>query len=322
MTASLFISHKSALAYWRTNPPWYVLEGGERDIRSLRSCARTIDEFRLFNVPESEFGEDPIDILVPASNPPRCPDRFKPHKQRHELPHHALYPLWNGVFVVSPELCFIQMCASCSFVEAIELGMELCGTYALRPESSEGMAQRDNVLVNVDSLRRHVESWRGLQGLGMAKKASKYLARGSASPMETKLFLLLCLPLQYGGYNLGLPELNPEFDLDREEMEILRRSKIKPDMLWRKQKLVIEYDGRQHEEESQSKYDVMRKTILEGRGYTVRQVKRHQLYNPLAFDKFATSIRTFLGIRTRPVTLKHQNAREALRASLLGDTSF
>ncbi len=319
MAASLFVSHESALAYWRTNPPWYVMEGGERDIRSLRSCARTIEEFRSFSVPESEFGQTPIDILVPASNPPRCPNRFKPHKQRHELPHHALYPLWEGLFVVSPELCFIQMCASCSFIEALELGMELCGTYALRPDSDEGMAQRDNGLVDVGSLQRHVESWRGLQGLGIARKASKYLVGGSASPMETKLFLLLCLPLQYGGYNLGLPELNPTFKLTREEMEVLRHSKIKPDMLWRKKKLVIEYDGRQHEEESQSKHDAMRKTILERRGYTVRQVKRHQLYNPLAFDQFASSIRTFLGVRQRLTTLKHQYAREDLRAALLGD---
>ena len=316
--ASLFVSHSSALAYWRTNPPWYVLEGGERDIRSIRDCARTLAEFQSLNIPESEFGPAPFDILVPGSNPPRCPERFKPHKQIQRLPHHALYPLWNGVFVVSPELCFVQMCKSLSFVEALELGMELCGTYALRPDSLEGMAQRDYALIDSDALGRHVESWRELRGLVMARKVSRYLTGGSASPMETKLFLLLCLPLQYGGYNLGLPELNPKFDLAPDEMEILRGSSVKPDMLWRKQKLVIEYDGRQHEDEQQARYDAMRKTILEGRGYTVRQIKRHQLYNPLAFESFASSVRSFLGVRQRPVTPKHRHAREELRMALLG----
>ncbi len=318
MAASLFVSHNSALTYWRTNPPWYVLEGKERDIRSLRDCARTMEEFRSFNVPESEFGPAPIDILVPASNPPRCPEKFKLHKQRHQLPHHALYPLWDGVFVVSPELCFVQMCQSLSFIEAVELGMELCGTYALRPENIEGMVQRNYPLIDVGLLRRHVDSWHGLSGIGIARKAAKYLNGGSASPTETKLFLLLCLPLQYGGYNLGLPELNPELDLKPHEMEILRGSSVKPDMLWRKEKLIIEYDGRQHEEEQQSKYDAMRKTILEGRGYTVRQIKRHQLYHPLAFANFATSIRVFLGVRQRPVTPKHQYARAELYETLLG----
>ena len=317
MATSLFISHGSALTYWRTNPPWYVLEGGERDIRSLRTCARTVEEFRSFNVPESEFGQEPIDILVPASNPPRCPDRFKPHKQRAQLPHHALYPLWNGVFVVSPELCFVQMCNSLSFIETLELGMELCGTYALRPDGLEDLGQRDYALIDTVPFRRSIESWQGVQGVATARKAARYLVGGSASPMETKLYLLLCLPLQYGGYNLGIPELNPKFDLEPAEIEILRRSSVKPDMLWRKKKLVIEYDGRQHEEEQQSRYDALRKTILEGRGFTVRQIKRHQLYNPLAFDSFASSIGSFLGVRRRPSTLKHRRAREELQATLL-----
>ena len=319
MAASLFVSHGSALHYWRTNPPWYVLEGADRDIRSLRGCARTIDEFQSFSVPESEFGQPPFDILVPASNPPRCPDRFRPRKQSGKLPHHALYPLWGGIHVVSPELCYVQMCKSLSFIEALELGMELCGTYALRPDSLEGMAQRDYTLIDAVAFRRHAESWRGMHGIATARTASKYLVGNSASPMETKLYLLLCLPLQYGGYNLGFPELNPQFDLEAEEMAILQRSKVKPDMLWRKKKLVIEYDGRQHEEEQQSKYDALRKTVLEGRGYTVRQVKRQQLYNPLAFHSFACSVGSFLGVRQRPVTTKHQLARERLRAELLAD---
>ena len=207
---------------------------------------------------------------------------------------------------------------SLTFVEALELGMELCGTYALRPEGLEGMAQRNNQLMDAEALRRHLRSWQGLNGLTLARKVAKYLSSGSASPMETKLYLLLCLPLQYGGYNLGHPELNPEIGLDPEEMEILRNTKVKPDMLWRKQGLIIEYDGSQHEEEQQARYDALRITILEGKGYTVRRVKRHQLYNPLAFDSFATSTAALLNVRQRPATPKHQIAREGLRGALLG----
>lgn len=283
---------------------------------------RTIEEFKAANVPESEFGEPPLDIMVPAANPPRCPDRFKPHRQRLQLPRHALYPLWDGVHVVSPELCFVQMCQSLSLVEAIELGMELCGTYALRPDSTENKAGRDYALIDSESLEDHLQSWQGLVGLPLARRAAHYIAGGSASPMETKLYMLLCLPLQYGGYNLGRPELNPEIKLTPAEMEILHVTKIKPDVLWRKQKLIAEYDGRQHEEDAQSKYDALRITILESRGYTVKRISRHQMYNPLAFDSFATSIRTFLGIRQRPVTTKHQIARDNLRTILLPEKAF
>jgi len=57
------------------------------------------------------------------------------------------------------------MCQSLSFVEALELGMELCGTYALRPGGIEGMAQRDYPLVDVETLRRHSRVWQGFSGL-------------------------------------------------------------------------------------------------------------------------------------------------------------
>ena len=318
MGGSLYISHRSALEFWRTNPSWYVLEGRDRNIRSLRDCMRTTADFLSANIPESEFGQPPFDILVPASKSPRCPDRFRPHKQSCQLPRHALYPLWDGIYVVSPELCFVQMCANQSLVEALELGMEFCGTYALRPDYAEGKAQRDYPLIDAATLSKRLETWKGLNGIELARKAARYLAAGSASPMETKLFLLLCLPLQYGGYNLGWPLLNPELRLTSEEAEILRVTKIKPDMLWKNPKLVIEFDGRQHEEEQQSKYDALRQTVLENRGYTVFRIMRHQVYNPLAFDKFASTARRFLGIRTRPVTMKHQFAREELRSKLLG----
>ena len=279
---------------------------------------RTAAEFQSANIPESEFGEPPFDILVPASSPPRCPERFQPHKQHQQLPRHALYPLWDGIHVVSPELCFVQMCHTLPFAEALELGMEFCGTYALRPDDEGEMAQRDYALMDAETLSRRLQSWQGFNGLKLARKAAKYLAGNSASPMETKLYLLLCLPLQYGGYNLGRPELNPELDLTPAEMEILRSTKIKPDMLWRRQKLVVEYDGRQHEEERQSKRDALRITILESKGYTVYRIMRHQLYNPLAFDSFASTVRTFLGVRNRPATAKHRYAREELRSRLLG----
>ncbi|MCR5582112.1 MAG: DUF559 domain-containing protein [Eggerthellaceae bacterium] len=316
MPASLYVSHDSALAYWRTNPARYVLEGGERNIRSLREGARTAEEFRVANLSELDFGCPPVHILVDASSPPRCPDGYRLHKQYIQLPNHALYPLWDGVHVVSPELCFVQMCHALSLVEAFELGMEFCGTYALRPGSLEGMVQREYALIDATTLPQRLKSWRGLPGLPRARRVAKYLVGGSASPMETKLYLMLCLPLQYGGRNFGRPTLNATIELTPSEREILRVAKVKPDMLWRDKKLIVEYDGRYHEGEEQSKYDALRATILEGRGYEVRRVMRHQMNDPLAFDALADSIGSYLGVRERPATAKHLQARDNLRKSL------
>ena len=54
----LCVSHESALYYWRTNPPWFVMEGADRNIRSLRGTPSDILGFQSFSLSEREFGPD------------------------------------------------------------------------------------------------------------------------------------------------------------------------------------------------------------------------------------------------------------------------
>jgi len=293
-----------------------VLEGARQNIRALSKTPANKAQANLFDIPEIEFGPDPIDVLIPPTGGEHGP-RFRFHEQTAPLPPHALYPLRDGIHVVSPEVCLVQACASKSLVECLQIGMEFCGTYALRPDEEEGMAKRSYVLMDAAAFLRHVTAWNALTGLKQARVVAKYLVNGSASPMETVLYLLLCLPQKYGGYNIARPELNPELELTYQGKEVLRQQKVKPDMLWRKAKLVVEYDGKHHEDEAQRVKDEMRKVVLETMGYTVMQVKRHQVYNPLAFDNVATAIAKKLGKRVRPLTVKQSFARDRLREELL-----
>lgn len=314
--SKLYVSHASALHYWRTNPPQYVLEGADRDIRVLRDCPESDKEIREFYLSEAEFGACPIDVLVPQEAPrPRSILRY--HIQKAPLPHNSLFPLRDGIHVASPALCFVQMCKSISFYDALELGMELCGTYALRPEYLEEKASRNYQFIMAASLGRKLNAWKEIHGLAQARKAARYIIDGAASPMETKLYLLLCLPQMYGGYNLPRPELNLEFDLSEEDSFFLRQNKVKPDLLWRKQRLVIEYDGEYHNDPTQATRDAKRKMILEKLDFTVFTVKKQLIYDPLAFDAFALMLARKLGKRIRPFTAKQRIARDALRYSLL-----
>ena len=195
--------------------------------------------------------------------------------------------------------------------------MELCGTYALRPDSIEDKASRDYQLANVNALSRKVNAWKDLHGLVMARKVARYLANGAASPMESKVYLLLCLPLQYGGYNIERPVINAEIPLDPEGRLILRQDSVKPDFLWRGCKLVLEYDGEYHNDPYQRVKDEKRRAVLESMGYTVIVAKKQQVFDPIAFDGLARTLMQKLGMRSRPLTLKHQLAREALREALL-----
>ena len=313
----LYISHDSALHYWRTNPPFYVLDGLRQNIRKLHGCPSSVEESRSIIASENEFGPRPIDVLVPPNARRIDATRLKHHVQTADLPPHSLCPVYGGIHVVSPELCLLQMCATHSMSEAFEIGMELCGTYALRPSAIEDKADRGYSLVDAARFKRHVETWKGLRGLAAARDVANYLTNGSASPMETKLYLLLCLPQKYGGYNFACPELNPPLDVPFSAREAFRQDKVKPDMLWRKAGVVVEYDGSYHDDERQMARDALRKSIFESMGYTVFTFKRWHVYNPLVFAEMVKALAKRLGKRIRPLTAKQSFARDALREQLL-----
>ena len=316
-SARIYISHKSALFFWRTNPPWYVLEGADRNIRALRNCPSTNKQIRDFRLSEAEFGPKPIDVLVPLHSPrPRSILTY--HIQKAQLPPHSLYPVRDGIHVVSPALCFVQLCNSLPIIEALKLGMELCGTYALRPDGFEDKSSRDYQMMIAAPLARKLETWSDIHGLHQARMVARYLVDRSASPMETNLYLLLCLPQKLGGYNLKRPELNPEIELPVEARLILRQEKIKPDMRWLKEKLIVEYDGEYHNDPTQALKDEKRRVVLETLGYTVIVVKKQQVYDPIAFDGVAIMIAKKCGKRIRALSIKQQVAREQLREGLLG----
>jgi very-short-patch-repair endonuclease len=210
------------------------------------------------------------------------------------------------------------MCNELSLARALEVGMEFCGTYAPRSIDPDDKGMRDYQLMDAARFERHVNAWKGMHGLTQARVVAKYLANGSASPMETKLYLLLCLPQLYGGYNLARPELNAQVDTPEDSMYILRAQHIYPDELWRKAHVVVEYDGEYHNDPRQAARDELRRSILESMGYTVFVFKKQHVYNPLVFDKMVSTVAAKLGRRIRPLSLKQQLARERLREELLG----
>lgn len=313
-TARLYISHNSALFFWRTNPPQYILDDLDTNIRALRGCPSRKEQVDKFALSEAEFGSFPIDVLVPEDGPRPC-SVLKYHPQRHQLPAHSLLPLRDGIFVSSPSLCFVHLCTQLSFVEAAELGMELCGTYALRP--SEGLFSRPYQLERAALLLSKSRKWQNMDGIKLARRVAQYIADGSASPMESKLYLLLSLPQKYGGYNLPKPKLNATLDLPVRERTVLRQEAVRPDFLWPERKLVVEYDGGYHDDQAQTIKDEKRRVVLETMGYTVVALKKQHVYDPLAFDEVAKMLARKFERRIKPLSVPQQIARGNLRASLL-----
>jgi hypothetical protein len=91
-------------------------------------------------------------------------------------------------------------------------------------------------LVSVDTLRAYVAENPGAKGVARLRRVVELAEPKSESPMETRLRLLLVLA--------GLPRPDVQVSLHDDQGNFLGR----PDLLYSRQRLAIEYDGGNHRE--------------------------------------------------------------------------
>jgi very-short-patch-repair endonuclease len=144
-----------------------------------------------------------------------------------------------GLRISSPTQTFLDLASSLDLVELVVLGDSLVKAKRVTPEDLTAAAS----------------DWTG-SGAARARKAARFVRKGVDSPKETGLRMLLVLA--------GLPEPTVNF--------IIRN----PDGSWRMRfdlsypglKLIIEYDGRQHAENSaQWRRDLSRREELDREGW-------------------------------------------------------
>ena len=115
----------------------------------------------------------------------------------------------DGLYVSTPEMAFCEMASVLSLERLIALGFELCGTY--RRASTFGLARYDATpLTSPGALASFIEKSPQFKGVKKARRALPYILTGSASPRESELAMLLCLPYSLGGYGLPHPTMNAE----------------------------------------------------------------------------------------------------------------
>ncbi|GAA2077250.1 DUF559 domain-containing protein [Aeromicrobium tamlense] len=106
-------------------------------------------------------------------------------------------------------------------------------------------------------------------GVQRARRAMEWVREGSASPQETRVRLLLVL----GG--LPEPELNGLI------ADAHGGFLAYGDLVYRRERVVVEYDGWQHERDArQRQHDLRRRELLEAEGWRVVVVTVADLANP------------------------------------------
>lgn len=316
-----FLSHDTALAYWRLHFPLDSEPEPAARVSGAEGCASCKADV-LGSIPEEfAISGKPVDVLILDDRQRRRSSGVICHLWQTKIPKDAFVRV-RGVYISSPEFTFLQMASKLPLEQLIALGCELCGQYVLLPEnvthpsSIDEMPKRLYPLTNTDRIAALIATVGKAKGKDKAIRALKYVVEGSRSPMETMVYMLLCLPVMLGGYGLPKPELNATIPLDDEAKVIARRRHCEGDLCWPDDCLDIEYHGEVHVGAVQMKSDVGRELGIEHMGWRVITITSPQVFDPEQFDVVAKEAAKRIRKRLRKPTGNAAIQQNALRYEL------
>lgn len=229
---TIVLSHISALEYWqkpRSVPHVNKQATHVKKLITEKPALQSVLPTCLLGVSQ------PFHALVSEETFRLRNKHLNTHTWKHPLYKGDVFHAGQDVFVSSPELCFMQLASSLSLPELIKVGFELCGYY-------DGLRQPHTSVARLNSF---VIKHKGAPGTKKALKALPYIIDNSASPMETKLAMLLTLPFKMGGYNFAKPLLNERIKKGTEDGSTLGKYYY-VDLLWPDHRVVLEYDSNEH----------------------------------------------------------------------------
>ncbi len=240
------------------------------------------------------------------------------------VPANGLRRLDNTVLVPTPELTFLLLAGHLSLVQLIMVGMELCGHYRLAGAETSTLLHSCNTLYNqrphttLHRLEGYLANAGGFPGVTSARRAARYVAPFSASPMETVVFLLLCLPRSLGGYALPRPILNAKRKVVGPAESITMSKHLIPDLYWPSAGIDVEYDSEEFHSNPDNLAAGARRTLALRAMHVDVIVLTHEIvYNVDSFDAAARMLRRALGKRTPAEDSLFRKRRSELRATLL-----
>lgn len=232
------------------------------------------------------------------------------HFRTKQLPRRALIKLSKYVYIVSPELLFLDLARddSISIEDLALIGFELCGTYLL-DDSWDGLTQTKAALTSTIKLERFIHTNKGFSGAKRAARALRLVYDGSNSPMETVLAALVTFPRKMGGFGIGPVAMN-------QEVETADGTKW-VDLLIKGANVGLEYKGRDTHPPEQTQRDDRRQNRLVGSGITILNVWYEDLAQLQLLNKLHADIAKAIGKRLRIRDEQFAGRQRILQAQLL-----
>lgn len=313
--SSIVIGYASALAFWRRvraeDPAWTrellgqlypddVLSGlsaedlaADTSLRPLELPSSPIERVR--HAARTLGLNEPIDVVVGKHRARRNSKAAICHIWSGPLSNGLVVGVAPGVYVVSPELVLAQMANELGLTKLIMLGMELCGSYS---PSRDGCAWDCPPLTDVKRLgwlSSCIDCCRGAKAM---RRAGEYILDGAASPMESKLAMLLSLPRSMGGFGCGVPLLNARVELSDSARRESERSYLLADLLFPDAGVDVEYQGKEWHRDDEARWrDEARQNALVMMGMTCLFVSAEHMASERRLESIADTIRSRAGKR-------------------------
>lgn len=272
------------------------------------------------NKGDLERAYDVLRKTMGTNTPPRCDVLVRNGRERRhskncishvwsKLPQvKPFFQVSEQVCVSTPEFCFLQLARDLSFLELLQVGQALCGSYFVA-HNEKGFVQL-NPLTSVNKLRVFLGMCKGLGGVKKARRAVGYLAQGARSPMETVLNMILTLPRRLGGYGLPRAELNFKVELAGEGSRLARAGYCLLDLCWPARKFALEYNGEAYHQNRVC--DENRRMALTQLGWTLQFMGSEQVFNSLSRNNLVRIVAKAIGKRLTKPSKACEEARIAL----------
>lgn len=193
----------------------------ERDLAAYYGHLPEIQGVRLQKEPNSK-----IDLLIRDVNSAFAKEHVTLHVCQSMMLPSSLLPIGVDLkgFVTSPEFTYLQVASKLDFIGTILAGSALCSDYFLNQNGHGGVSQRQNgPLTSRAVIAKFLATQGRKRGIVPAKRALQHIVEKARSPREASLALLLCLPYNLGGFNLGTVELNRPIELENRYGEKITR---------------------------------------------------------------------------------------------------
>lgn len=193
----------------------------ERDLAAYYGHLPEIQGVRLQKESNSK-----VDLLIRDVNSAFAKEHVRLHVCQSMMSLSSLQPIGADLkgFVTSPEFTYLQIASKLDFIGTILAGSALCSDYFLNQNGHGGVSQRQNgPLTNRAAIAKFLATQGRKRGIIPAKRALQHIVEKARSPREASLALLLCLPYNLGGFNLGTVELNRPIELENRYGEKITR---------------------------------------------------------------------------------------------------